>query len=85
MYGAHHLTAPSIHTSSQKQSIKVDAFIAQWVALVNTDHGLNQTGNVLFGRESRPCQWIFSIKCLNAITYSARIVMQVEQNAVIFR
>src|SRR5271166_4542127 len=85
VHRAHDLPAPGRNTGAQKEPVEIDALIAQRIALVDADDRWRKPLNVLLSCEGWPGQRVVPGEGLDPVPDGAAVVMQVEQDPVVFR
>src|SRR5579862_3956237 len=80
---AHHLTAPRVYAIVQQEAKETNAFVAQRIALVDTDHRGRKAFYVFGGGERWPRQRVVIAKGLEAVGHGAAVVMIIDQDAIV--
>ena len=63
---AHHLATAGVDAVLHQEPVKIDALVAQRIALVHTDHHRRQALDVFAFGKARPGQRITRTECLDA-------------------
>ena len=79
----HHLTTARRLTRAEQQSVKLDALIAQRIALVDADHRFGESPDMLLLGEQGPGLRVPRFKGLNAIAQSAEVAVRIEPDFVV--
>ena len=79
----HHLAAAGRDTRPKKQTIKIDPFIAERVALIDADHHRRQAAHIIFPGEARPGQGIPRREGLDSVSHGGAVVVEVQKYAVV--
>ena len=82
--GAHHLPTPRWYARTQQAAVKLYTLIAQGVALVNAYHCGHQAFKIVIRSKTGPGQGIALFKFLDAVGHGAAVIVQVQQNTVVF-